>query len=297
MDGAFPILTIDPGARGEVEQMGSKPKFWFQQGKGRWLFKEAREGTGEDWAEKLASEVARSLGLETHTAELAEISGRAGVAVRSFLLPGEALFHGNELLGGLIEGYDKDKQRGQSDHTVANIVHALQSLFPEGRGRIVAASQMIGYLFLDALVGNTDRHHENWGIVLSFRGRSTRKLSGLKLAPTFDHASSLGRELTDEARARHLLEGTIPRYSNRGRGGVFFDASSRRGPPPMAVAEHLSQQYPALFHYWRERLRSLTEASLVDLISRIPEVRITRPAREFAAGLLCHHRHRLLSLP
>lgn len=42
---------------------------------------------------------------------------------------------------------------------------------------------------LDALVANLDRHHENWGIVVDPSG-----LLPTELAPTFDHASSLGDE-------------------------------------------------------------------------------------------------------
>ena len=43
-----------------IEQLGSKPKFWFRlEGDEQpWLFKFTRENTGEDWSEKIASEVA-----------------------------------------------------------------------------------------------------------------------------------------------------------------------------------------------------------------------------------------------
>jgi hypothetical protein len=53
---------------------------------------------------------------------------------------------------------------------------------------------------LDALIGNTDRHHENWGLVL----QGTSDHQDLRLAPTFDHASSLGRNETDERREARL---------------------------------------------------------------------------------------------
>ena len=43
--------------------MGSKPKVWFQLNGENWLFKEAREATGEDWAEKVVAEVAREIAI------------------------------------------------------------------------------------------------------------------------------------------------------------------------------------------------------------------------------------------
>ena len=45
-----------------------------------------------------------------------------------------------------------------------------------------------GYLVLDAVIGNTDRHHENWGLLL----RRTETGWKGQVAPSFDHASSLG---------------------------------------------------------------------------------------------------------
>jgi hypothetical protein len=98
------------------------------------------------------------------------------------------LVHGNELLGGLISGYDMTKDRGQSDHTVANIVSVLEQLFPTEKERRIAAFHMVGYLLFDAFVGNTDRHHQNWGIVLELE--TEKRL--LTLAPTFDHGFILG---------------------------------------------------------------------------------------------------------
>ena len=45
----YEVLEVDPASIEDIEQLGSKPKFWFYRGRERWLFKEARENTGEDW--------------------------------------------------------------------------------------------------------------------------------------------------------------------------------------------------------------------------------------------------------
>src|SRR5437762_4016700 len=60
----------------------------------------------------------------------------------------------------------------------------------------------VGYLMLDALIGNQDRHHENWGLII-VPEQSTAGFA-LLLAPSFDHASSLGRNESDEERLRRL---------------------------------------------------------------------------------------------
>lgn len=294
----FPIIEVQREMRREVEQIGSKPKFWFKFHGENWLFKEARENTGEDWAEKIASEAANLLGLPAHHAELAEYEEKRGCAVKSFLSSSDqVLVHGNELLGGLITGYDKEKHWGQSDHTFDNIVAVLERLFPEGPSRRRAASRMVGYLVLDALVGNTDRHHQNWGVVMESRVDLENKRSFLlQLAPTFDHASSLGRELTDEARQTRLRDNSIESYIRKGRGGIFANAQSKHGMSPISVAEMLAERYPEFFNSWQTRVRELPESDFGLLVERVPEQRMSETARAFALAFLSTSRRLLLNL-
>ena len=57
----YEIVLVPAGAPEDPESLGSKYKFWF--GSQQFLFKQAREPSGEDWAEKVCAEVARLLGL------------------------------------------------------------------------------------------------------------------------------------------------------------------------------------------------------------------------------------------
>ena len=284
----FQILEVASATRSDVEQLGSKPKFWFKHEGSNWLFKEARANSGEDWSEKIASEIASLLGLPTHHAELATWEGKRGCAVKSFLTSNSSvLVHGNELLAGVITGYEKEKQRGQSDHTFDNIVRVIEKLFPSEKLRRENAFRMVGYLVFDALVGNTDRHHQNWGILVQASEESTSSPSfSLKLAPTFDHASSLGRELTDEGRERYLRDGAVERYIRRGKGGIFEHGHAKHGMSPLAVAQMLAQRYPEFFRPWQTRVANLWEATLSDLLQRVPGDRITQLGRDFSLAFL-----------
>jgi hypothetical protein len=284
----FRILEVTSQMRSDVEQLGSKPKFWFKYHDENWLFKEARENTGEDWSEKIASEIALMLGLRTHHTELAIWEGKRGCAVKSFLSSNQSvLVHGNELLGGLITGYDKDKERGQSDHTFDNIVTVIEKLFVLEKVRREAAYRMVGYLVFDALVGNTDRHHQNWGVLVEriIPLEGTPRFSH-QLAPTFDHASSLGRELTDEARQRHLNQMTLDRYIRNGRGGIFENAEAKHGMSPIGLVQALASRYPEFFKPWQMRVDRLSEKALEDLMMRVPSDRMSGVARTFALAFL-----------
>jgi hypothetical protein len=245
----YPIVQVRPEDVIGDEGMGSKPKFWFRRDGGRWLFKEARDGTGEDWAEKVVAEVARVAEIPAATVELAEFQGRRGCASLSFTpTNAETLIHGNEILAGHVLGYDPKKKFHQSDHTLANIVQALRRMFPDPARHDGVLARLATYLVLDALVGNTDRHHENWGILTRAKpGDGGMIEMTMEVAPSFDHASSLGRELLDDGRLQFLAHGRVPNYVRRGHGAIFQNTADRRGMNPLALVETGVQTHPGSF--------------------------------------------------
>ena len=298
------ILEIDPLWRRGIEDMGSKPKFWFRYQDEMWLFKQARPNTGEHWAEKVASEIAELLGLPTHVVEIARYEGRMGCAVKSFLRKHEILVHGNEFLAGAIKDYDKYKQWGQADHHFSNIVNTIEKWFPEEKFRELVSLRIVGYFVFDALVGNTDRHHENWGMLLKpvkflLEDNMSEELTRFRvaLAPTYDHGSSLGRELLDD-RMRLLLADPqgIQRYIRKATGGIFKNAQARKGLSPMALVELIAATYPELVRPWRNRITALPEEFALPLLAGIPESCMSQASREFVLAFLAESRKMIASI-
>ena len=138
------------------------------------------------------------------------------------------------------------------------------------------------------MVANPDvgTHHQNWGLIINLPENKESANPIVALAPTFDHASSLGRELTDEARARHSKERTIERYTLRARGGIFENAESSRGMSPISLAALLAVRYPHFFKLWQIRVKDLNPDDFKILIERIPCDRISPQGKEFALALL-----------
>lgn len=299
------ILEIDPSWRRGIEDMGSKPKFWFRYKEEMWLFKRARPNTGEHWAEKVASEIATLLILPTHEVQIAQAEGCMGCAVKSFLKKGEILVHGNELLAGAIKGYDKAKQRGQADHHFDNIVQTMEWFFSDKKVREREYLRIVGYFVFDALVGNTDRHHENWGMVIRSIsippvevGADPQMKFQANLAPTFDHGSSLGRELLEDHARRLLVENNaIPRYIRKATGGIFKDAQERKGLSPMALVELIAATYPDLMKPWQNRIAALQDDFAAPLLADIPASCMSEANREFVLAFLRETRKFILSIP
>ena len=129
----YKIINLRFDSPEVIEQLGSKPKFWFRmQGDDQpWLFKFTRENTGEDWSEKVASELAHLLEIPAARVELAMFMGKRGSASRSFVVTtqGFGLIHGSEVLSGRVIGYEKSKQWHQSEHCIKNIITAVELTF------------------------------------------------------------------------------------------------------------------------------------------------------------------------
>jgi hypothetical protein len=271
--------------------MGSKSKFWYRRPGGRflWLFKYPHPDTGEHWAEKAAAEVAQVLGIPHAVTKLAVCNGERGSISKSFVRAGEQLFHGNQEMAGALDWYDPARRFRQSQHTLANIFRTLDNNFLEPEGRQSARSRIAEYMVLDALIGNTDRHHENWGVLLL---QSRGFLLG-EMAPSFDHASSLGRELRDygegRTRERLLAEHRIGAYSERARGAIFSSADELRAPSPLELVRRASREFSEDFSGALRRLRDIQSSQLSTCVRRVPPTWISRLASEFAIELMSYN--------
>ncbi len=284
-----PIVEVKPEWVIDREDMGTKTKFWYRDPDDdvNWLFKYPRSDTGEHWAEKIAEEVASVLGIRHAKVELAEFEGDRGSATESFARGGRALCHGNELLEWTVGGYDPKKKFHQSEHTLANIFAGMDRVFEKPEAASRAKHTLAEYAVLDALIGNTDRHHENWGLLRQREGNGLRGI--LFLAPSFDHATSLGRELLDERRNRFLKENRVGGYVEKGRGAIYWSEDERRGPSPLELVRRAVRTYPDLFRPVVLKLAEINESVFSEIVERIPPDWMTFLAREFAVKLLYYN--------
>ncbi len=290
----YPVVTVDAGWKLDSEAMGTKVKFWYRmpEDNHRWLFKFPRKDTGEHWSEKIAAEIAALLNVSHGRVELAELDGERGSATETFARNRRELRHGNELLAKTVSGYDQEQRFGQSQHTLGNILQTLERIFVGATAASRASRDFAGYLVLDAIIGNTDRHHENWGILVRRVGQSYLGY----LAPSFDHASSLGRELSDERRLRLLKEDRFGDYSERGRGGIYSSHTDKRAPSPLALVRRCVGDRPTLFAPALKRAAETSADDVQRIVSRIPDGWMSRTARDFAVALMGYNLDELRKL-
>lgn len=219
---------------------------------------------------------------------------------QSFVPRGGRLVHGNELLGGMDVGYPRYAVRRVRDHTLGRI-HALLSrqmvgLPPGWRNPSVLIKTgfdlFIGYLMLDAWIANQDRHHENWGLI---------NLGGVVyLAPTFDHAASMGQNETDRERESRMTTKDsgyhISSYVTKARSAIYESRDSKKAMLNLELFQLAAKKNPAVARLWLDALGGIHKSSCENLFDRVPDGAITPTAKKFALSLLELNKHRLLEL-
>jgi len=294
----YPVLQIEDNAPDLPEQLGTKRKFWLHIGEQVYLFKIGRPGTGENWAEKVAAELCTLLGLPHAYYELAVWKHEKGVLSPAFVPRDGRLIMGNELLAAIHTDYPTHQIRRVRDYTLGRI-QALLSLGeirlplewePPDASIRSAFDVFIGYLLLDAWIANQDRHHENWGMI-NYQGC-------IHLAPSYDHAASLGQNETDEARRERLATRDrgrhISRYVQKARSAIY---AKKTDTTPLATIDAFQlaarKRLPAA-RCWLDRLHAITSSDCQGIFGQIPATEISETAAHFALTMLELNQSRLL---
>ena len=214
--------------------------------------------------------------------------GDRGSATKSFSSGGPELQHGNALLEVSVYNYNPETLFRHSSHTLANIWEAIDHEFVEAEAARRAKVSIAEYVVLDAVIGNTDRHHENWGVLLRPAGVGSERI----VAPSFDHASSLGRELLDARRELLLAENRLAAYAERARGAIYW---TEDGDPisPLELVRRAVDRHPDLFGPALAKLVHLDDGSIVTSVSRVPDDWMSPSARKFGIALMRYNRARL----
>lgn len=299
----FQIIVVPDDATREQEQMGTKPKFWYDDGThGYCLYKEGHPNTGEDWAERVVSELCELLALPHATYKLAVYQGRNGVITPNFVKENEILVPGNQVLFGRGDNYPMGQRFRVKKHTIERIFTSFEPLqvqlpIETAPPEITTAQQVfVGYLLLDVWVGNTDRHHENWALVQ----RVENGVITNRLAPTHDHAASLGSILQDEERGKRLTTRDkgfmVEKYVERGRSALYQNEADK-SPLLLIDAFRVASTFnPNAARIWLGKLEAVTMQTVVSVFDRFPDGYISEEARQFAIKMLEINRQRLLEI-
>ena len=303
----YEVLTITE--RDQLEPLGSKEKFWFCDDTR--LCKIGRPNTGENWAEKVAYELAKLVGIPTASYELAVWQGKQAVVSEKFVPAKGRLVHGNEILAKAIPTYDAAQTYKQKLYKLSTVMvgfDAWQSaslaklplgyrpIMGEGSHDIV--EMYVAYLIFDCWIGNQDRHDQNWGFVLDYTPAGG---GDVFLAPSYDHASSLACRMLDEKKKERLVtkdkgysvaayaeKATTPFYSSDGmqlKSWQCVDLAAKRSKKKSIIKK------------WLERIISIETDEAEKILTKIPtSFGMTEITVEFTKRYLEANKQMLMSL-
>jgi hypothetical protein len=254
----FPICQISK-SRNEFEQniiTGVVKKDWIDlPSLGRCLLKVGDELYNEVWKEKIASELAASIGIPTATYEFGELAdGQKVILSPSYLHENWAERSGKLCL----------IDERQNLYTIENVLNTIDRrnltlpdlILPPN---VKSSSDLFtGYLLFDYLIANGDRHSKNWGIQID-------PLSGREeLLPLYDGGFSMRFANSRNQGAEYL------RWYTEDLETAFV--SETNFPMQMrTIVKKLRQLKPDAVTVWKEKIEAIEREFIVGLFAQIPD--------------------------
>lgn len=187
----------------------------------------------------------------------------------------EKLVPGGDLLQSVDPQFDRKKGK---EHNFLSVVDLLGNL---GNNLI---NDFVKILTLDALIGNTDRHQDNWGVVEGVHGVK------LSMAPAFDNGSSMGREIPESDFAKYYADSQLlHRFIDKGKPHIKWsaDIAHKNRDNHAELLKRILHAFPAL----KPNIASCLEFSknqLEDIMEKLVKFDITHPLTQKRADFMVH---------
>lgn len=236
--------------------------------------------SGDNWSEKLSSEVAKAAGINVHDVELGKLGEQYGVIIYFSLEVGKEILHeGLEYIS--IDGFDPEKRGGYSFQLIEEILKNENDEFLAG---------FIDILVFDALIGNTDRHCENWGIIEAEDG-------GKRLAPAYDNSSSLAREYHSNEKKTEILlkiKDAFEGYNRRSKSMIGWENKIKISH--FKFIELLLNKYPQLTKESIEKIETISNEKIDRIVDKIPEEIMKDNNKELTKRILKHRKNEIVEI-
>jgi hypothetical protein len=284
----YQVFNVSPNMKFgglEINEVdGYLEKFWIQHPElGTSLVKIDQKLIADSWVEKVAYELNKKLNIPSAQYEFGTLYGfenyRDGTPVTlspSFVQESLSYSQGLELLNQVSP---------KPNYNIGQVIKALENSdiqlplnYQAPEGIKVGADLFVGYLLLDSLIDNYDRHKRNWGY------NSSSQDNILRLSPTYDHGVGLGVMLDNNDHEKI----NVPQY-------VKFSKSAF-GKSHEEVFQQAAQLRPDAAEIWLTQLAKIAPEQIQDIFTNIPSERITPEASKFAQELLKYNQKQLLNL-
>ncbi len=138
----------------------------------------------------------------------------------------------------LYNDYDHEKGR---KHNVYALMKYSNLLCKRG-----CVSEPINFwaktFIFDAIIGNTDRHQENWGII---ENKRFEKILSARFSPAFDNGTSLGHEIMETKLKEFADPNRILTYIKKGKHHVKWHLKESKQCGHFELITRFIEKYPS----------------------------------------------------
>jgi hypothetical protein len=191
---------------------------------------------------------------------------------------------------------DFDRERG-TQHNLQDVERLMRALVHTGALKQNWRQWWAEALLFDALIGNSDRHQDNWGLIFDAVGREPPLMPPCRLAPLFDNGTSLGHERFPD-RVAGWDEARLDQYVENGTHHIKSSIGPASVQGHLALLRHVLDDWAQ--HIDLDLLRRRLDFSpddlnlcVADLVHLPVPVPLSAERMRFVARLL-HRRHALL---
>jgi HipA-like C-terminal domain len=265
----------------------------------RYLFKRSSPRYEEQfWVEIIAYRLGSQMGIPVPPAFVAYDSkkGQSGALIEWFLnqvdsFSYEAYIPGGDYCQQYIPNFDRKKGEQHNFETVAQIFTDLSKKHPSFNTDW--KSYWAKALTFDALIGNTDRHQDNWGIIVNPTNDEMR------ISPVFDNGTSMGHEIFSNKFALYDDKSRLEKYVSKGWHHMKWKLNDTSPMEHLELLKKFAGKYPETHTVMLDCLKNINYEILKDILDNLTAcnvpVRLTAERAAFMLKLLQFRHQRLLS--
>jgi hypothetical protein len=217
--------------------------------------------TYENVSEKIAEYIAIEIGIKNAHIDIGTYKGAKGCLSYNILKNNQTMEEGVSLITQKYPFYNLQTMYDEKSQTYYSLSLILNSLGDENLKR-----SFFKVLIFDYIIGNSDRHQNNWAII--------KENNQIDIAPLYDNGSSLCSLILEEDINSYIDTNDTLRMNSlvvtKSRSIVRLDGKSKSKPKHIEVIQYLKE------HYYNETkdfvfyiIKKLNEHKINEILEKI----------------------------